>query len=295
MNLQESDRVAIVAPASQLRGTDVALLGQAVHLLESWGLRPVPLVDAGNHLYLAGKDDVRAAHINAAMSDDSIKAVFCLRGGYGSSRLLPLLDRRIAPSPKLLVGYSDVTALHGAVAKLWPDVRLIHGPNIATNQLLGSSADCELTRESLRDALFSPGRRLREPVTFLRAGTAEGPLVGGCLSLLVSLLGTPFEVSTESSILFIEDTGEPPYRVDRMLTHMRNARMLDGVAGVVFGEMHKCTDPYNDIRTVVMDVLADAACPVAFGLRSGHGPVNISLRLGRSARLDGAQSMFLGP
>jgi muramoyltetrapeptide carboxypeptidase len=264
----------------------------AVALLESWDLRVQVLVEDAHHFYLAGPDSLRSEHFHTALKDDRTRAIFCLRGGYGSPRLLPFLEKQIRPQPKILVGYSDVTSLQAAVARLWPQVDLIYGPNVATKQLLDLTPSSEVTRNSLRDLLFLPKRPLVEEVQFIRPGRARGRLIGGCLSMLVSLLGTPYAPKTGGAILFLEDVGEAPFRIDRMLTHLRNAGKLRSVSGVVFGEMRNCNDPYNELRDVLRDLFRNDNFPVAFGLRSGHGEVNLSLRLGVPAALDSDDSAF---
>ncbi|HRC60704.1 MAG TPA: LD-carboxypeptidase [Candidatus Propionivibrio aalborgensis] len=284
MVLKPGDGASIIAPASQLRGGEQGLLGAAVNLLESWGLRVFVRVDNTHHFYLAGPDAVRAEHLNTSLADTDTKVIFCLRGGYGCLRLLPYLNGDMSPPDKILVGYSDFTGLHLAARKLWPQVELIHGPNVATRQLIGDEIDCALTRQSLHNALFAP-ETVEEQVEFLRPGSAEGRLEGGCLSLVVATLGTKYALNTVDAILFLEDTGEAPYRIDRMLTHLRNAGKFEAVRGIVFGKMRNCTDPYNDLRDVLRDFFQDAPFPVAFGLNSGHGPSNLSLRLGTTAEL----------
>jgi muramoyltetrapeptide carboxypeptidase len=182
--------------------------------------------------------------------------------------------------PKLLVGHSDITTLHLAISGIWPQVVSVHGPNIATRQLLGNGAECELNRRSLHDALFADDRVFVESLEFLRQGKASGPLLGGCLSLVTSAIGTEFPPRPSGKILFLEDTGEPPYRVDRMLTQLKNAGAFNQLRGVVFGVMNKCSDPYNDLKSVLQDVFDGSSFPIAFGLRSGHGSINLSIRLG---------------
>jgi len=290
--LGAGDEVAILAPASQLRGADLDLLPQAVNLLESWGLRVQLRLAANSHLYLAGTDAERGDQLVAALEDECCRALFCLRGGYGSSRLLDrLLEVRQWPN-KAFVGYSDVTTLHTALGHVAPNIVRIHGPNLATRQLLAAGEDAARTRESLRNALFARRPTLVEKVEFLRPGHARGPLVGGCMSMLTSLLGTPHSVITEGAILFLEDAGEAPYRIDRMVTHLRQAGKLEDVSGIVFGEMRGCTDPYNDLRDVLRELFGSAPYPVAFGLHSGHGAVNLSMRLGAIAEMDDRDSLF---
>lgn len=292
MMLRPGDGCSIIAPAAQLRGADVGLLDEAVALLESWGLHVTVRIERSHHFYLAGSDTARASHLAAALADPDTKAIFCTRGGYGSARLLPYLDPSLLPEPKLLVGYSDVTALHLAAALLWPRVHLVHGPNLVTPEFLGPGPTCERNRQSLHQALFDPAYAVDEEVEFLVPGQARGPLVGGCLSLMVSMLGTSFAPVTDGAILFLEDVGEAPYRVDRMLTQLRAAGAFDAIRGVMFGTMRNCKDAYNDVRDVIRDVLSGASFPVAFGLESGHSETNLSLRLGANAQLDVARGRF---
>jgi len=295
MTLQEGDEVAIVAPAAGMRSADESRVDNAADLLRSWGLRPRLSIEDRNYFYLAGTDEQRARHLAEAVSAPEIKAVFCTRGGYGSPRLLPRMTWA-SPSPKLLVGFSDITALHLAVItaqqqataggdtgahNIWP----VHGPNVATAQFLDRSDDAQANRDDLRRLLFEPeptAHRLR----FLRAGVASGPLIGGCLSLVSSLVGTPFLPDLGGSILFLEDVGERPYSIDRMLFQLRNAGALDHVAGFVFGAMHDCTDGLNSLEDVIGDVLDPYDVPIAFGLPSGHGSRNSAIPLGPQAKLD---------
>jgi muramoyltetrapeptide carboxypeptidase len=291
MILKPGDGASIIAPASQLRSGEQGLLSAAISLLESWGLRVAVRVDSTHHFYLAGPDAVRAEHLNASLADPDTKVIFCTRGGYGCLRLLPYLNADISPKDKILVGYSDFTGLHLAARELWPQAELIHGPNVATRQLIGDEIDCALTRQSLHNALFTSGT-VEEKVEFLCPGRTQGSLEGGCLSLVVATLGTKFALNTVDTILFLEDTGEAPYRVDRMLTQLKNAGKFEAVRGIVFGKMRNCTDPYNDLRDVLRDFFRDASFPVAFGLNSGHGTSNLSLKLGSTAELDSEEGWF---
>jgi muramoyltetrapeptide carboxypeptidase len=291
MSLAQGDTVAIVAPASQVRGADRDLPAAAADLLRSWGLEVRFAVEHGHHFYLAGTDADRARHLTGALLDPDVRAIFCARGGYGSARLLRHLDPNLRPPGKLLVGFSDVTALHAYVAEHYPAVSLLHGPNLATRQLLDGTPAAEANRSALHAALFGE-YRLERPVEFLHGGSARGEVFGGCLTVLASLIGTPYLPKLSGRLLFLEDVGESPYRIDRLLTQLRDAGTLTDVAGVVFGRMHDCADPYNDVRAVIADVLADAGIPVAFGLECGHGPVHLPLPLGVPAELDPVAGVF---
>jgi muramoyltetrapeptide carboxypeptidase len=281
--------VALVAPAARLRGADIDLQDKGVALLESWGLRVRVLMPGRGHFYLAGTDAERVGGLHDALSDDAIRAIFCLRGGYGSLRLLNLLDPALTVREKLLIGYSDITALHYGVARLWPCVQLIHGPNLATRQLLGNGADAQLTRDALHRAVFLEDSPVVESVAYVHDGQGQGPVIGGCLTMIAGLLGGPNLPSARDRVVFLEDTGEAPYRIDRMLTQLLNAEFFDGARGVVFGSMPKCEDGINSLGAVIDDVLGKLDIPLAVGLRSGHGEVNISVRIGAHATLN-AQS-----
>lgn len=292
MILQPGDVVSVVAPAAQMRDADHGLLERGVALLESWGLRVRVRVAHGRHFYLAGDDEARARHLAEALGDPDTRAIFCARGGYGSSRLLTRLASVAVPSRRRLVGFSDVTSLHLAAARLWPDIACLHAPNLATRQLLGDGEACRDNRDVLHQALFDPGHAFEATIEMLHPGQARGPLVGGCLSLVVASLGTPFAPATRDALLFLEDVDEEPYRVDRMLTHMRLAGLFDGVRAVVFGEMHECADPHNDLKAVIADALDGLTMPIGFGLPCGHGARNLALPLGGEAEIDGQTGRF---
>lgn len=287
--LRTGDRVAIIAPAAQFRRDEQGNLEEACDLLESWGLRPSVHVEPAHHFYLAGTDEARLRHLIEVLEDPDIKALFCAKGGYGSARLLRHLPRPLQVKPRMLVGYSDITALHIALRRVAPAVQSIHGPNIATAQLLADTAAAARNREALRAAIFDADYTFGADLDFIRSGEASGPIVGGCLSLVASLVGTPWVLDTAGAILFLEDGGERPYRIDRMLTHLQDAGLFDDVGGVVFGDMHNCVDEYNELSEIIADIFRDARFPIAIGLESGHGPVNLALPLGEQAMLSASR------
>jgi muramoyltetrapeptide carboxypeptidase len=291
--LRCGEEVAIVLPAAQLPDAEAGLLDEAARVLESWGLRVRMPIERSHHFYLAGSDRARAAHLDAVLRDPKVRAVFAARGGYGSMRLFPHLDPAGARARKILVGFSDVTALQLAGRTLWPRVQSVHGPNIASRHFLGATPEAQQNREALHGALFDAAYAVEAPVEFLRQGKAAGPLLGGCLSLVAAMLGSGFVPPTAGAILFLEDVREAPYRIDRMLVQLCNAGLFSEVAGVVFGEMHECTDGINDLREVIGDVLAEGSFPIAFGLPAGHGETNIALPLGARAVLESARGRFV--
>lgn len=285
--LRPGDVVGVVAPAGVV---DEERLGSGVRVLEGWGLRVV-VGDAAlaRVNYLAGTDAARAADLRRMLDAPEVRAVFCARGGYGSQRLVPDLDfLRLARDPKILVGYSDATALLAAAVAA--GAVAFHGPMVASDVARGLSPR---SADHARALLFDPDYRWEAEVpTRIRPGRAAGRLVGGCLSVLVTTLGTPWELDTRDAILFLEDVHEMPYRIDRMLTHLRQAGKLDRVAGVVFGTMAACR-PWDGVTAVdvVRDCFAAAPYPVALGLPAGHdlAPTsveNLALPLGTQVMLD---------
>jgi muramoyltetrapeptide carboxypeptidase len=287
LRIRSGDVVGVIAPAGAVDGERV---GAGVALLEGWGLR----VEVGSAVlkrraYLAGSDEERLADLVQMMEDPRVRAIFCARGGYGSQRLLPRLDLApLARQPKPIVGYSDATALLGAAVAA--GVMAVHGPMVADDMARGLS---ERSATHLQRLLTDPTWRweAEAPIT-VRPGRATGRLVGGCLAVLVAALGTPWAPDTDGAVLFLEDVAERPYRLDRLLTQLRQAGRLEGVAGLVFGTMTACP-PVDGVGPldVVRACVGDLPCPVAFGLPSGHAPVstaaeNLALPLGVEVTLD---------
>lgn len=273
--LRPNDTVAVVAPCGPFDRPSFEK-GLAV-IAERY--RPVfsdRIFEA--HRYLAGTDDARAAELQRALDDEGTKAVFLARGGYGAMRLLPSL-RLHAPKP--LVGFSDATAFHLPMqAKGW---RTLHAPVLT--QLGKQPADVVARLFDLlegRPVAPLAGTRTVVP------GVAEGRLVGGNLSVLTRLVGTPYFPSLNGAVLLLEDVGERPYRLDRMWTHLTLAGVLNGVAGVVFGEFTGCEEKDAAYSSAdVLDELAQAlGVPCAAGFVIGHGDVNFPVPLGARVRLD---------
>ena len=270
--------MAVVSPAAAIDRRDAA---RGVRVLERLGyhvrIAPAAFRRSG---YFAGSDDVRARSLEEALRDPEVRAVFFARGGYGTARLLPLLTK-VFPTlePKILVGYSDATALLDWVSDRYGWITF-HGPMVSTDFPDLSSADARLLRDVLE------GRS--QPVYGLRSvtgGSAKGRLFGGNLSTLVSILGTPYAPRLDGTILFLEESNERPYRVDRMLTQLRLAGILERVSALVLGEMPGCGTA-REIRRIVADVTAGLPVPIATGLRSGHGRGKQTLPIGALARLD---------
>ncbi|MDX3096505.1 LD-carboxypeptidase [Streptomyces sp. ME19-03-3] len=293
--LVPGDRVAVVAPSGPVPRER---LDAGLDILRGWDLDPVVaphvLDRHPTFPYLAGPDAARAHDFQEAWCDPSVAAVFCARGGYGAQRMSDLLDWEAlrAAGPKILLGFSDITALHEAFA-----VRLglatLHGTMIAAQGFLKDDA----TRAQLRDILFEPERAMVLGAPTARPlvpGTARGVTVGGCLALLAAGLGTPDARSgARGGILLLEDIGEEPYRIDRMLTQLLRAGWLDGVAGIALGSWRDC-GPYAEVRAVLLDRLGGLGVPVVEELGFGHCETSLTVPLGVPAVLDaGAGTLTL--
>lgn len=284
--LRAGDAVALVSPAGPVAEARVQA---AVRELTSWGLRPrvYPHALDAEH-FLAGSDANRVADINDALADPEIRAVLCNRGGYGVQRILEHLDYdAVRRDPKLVVGFSDITALHAA---LWKRTGLVtvHGPVAAQLERGGEFAS------TLRHALMSTEPMVvqadpAEPTFSVRtSGAVEGTLLGGNLSMLSTCVGTPFMPDLEGAILLIEDVGELAYRVDRLLTHLRNCGILQRVGGIAIGQFSEPGHGNNPVRPpdVLIERLADLGVPLLGGLPIGHGDRNLAVALGSRATLD---------
>jgi muramoyltetrapeptide carboxypeptidase len=283
--LRRGDVIGVVSPAAAVSEEK---LRQGCATLEQLGFG-VRLGDhvLDRHRYLAGTDDGRTSDLSVLWAASDVHGIFCSRAGYGSGRLLPRLDfPTFAQTPKIFLGYSDVTLLLNALVQQ-SGLVCFHGPVVA-----GEFAD-GLTPRAQAHLLNLLTTGFGEPSlafsTTLRSGVSEGRLIGGCLSVLVSTLGTPFALDTEDAILFIEDIGEKPYRIDRMLTQLKQAGKLDHLAGVIFGEMKSCRGDTADptlLFSVIDDLFAEYDYPVGFGLPAGHEGENFALPLGIPVQLD---------
>lgn len=281
--------VAVLAPASPALPARVAAV-PALLAAQGWQARLYPSCQAGAGQalpHLAGTDAQRLADLMAAFADPAVDAVWCLRGGYGSGRLLAGIDAaQLSRQPKLLIGYSDITALHLLVDRLgWP---ALHAPMLASDLVLpGREADAQalftLLREGLcAGAVLAPPRL---PGAWCLPGQASGRLLGGNLSLLAGLCGTPWQARADGVLLFIEEVGEAAYRIDRALLQLRLAGVLQAAAGFVLGSFTD-SDDAAVTEAVLRDHLGGLGKPVLAGWPSGHGTPHRPLPLGVAARLD---------
>jgi muramoyltetrapeptide carboxypeptidase len=302
--LKKGDTVALVRPASP--SFDFRANEFAAEIVASLGFTPKLMENAGKKLgYLAGTDAERAADLNAAFADPKVDAVWCIRGGYGTSRILPYLDfETIRKNPKPFIGYSDITGTLNAIHRLTGLVTF-HGP----------VAGSEMSEYSLaafrRVVVEGAAGRIAEPLPFtpragavdrenrvwtLAGGKAKGRLVGGNIAVFATLIGTPFEPEMRGRILFLEEVGEDPYRIDRWLTQFLLTGKLAGLAGVALGKFSDCGPAPDRDSTLLgswtwQEVCADRfgklGIPVVAGLSFGHVTDKATLPLGVMAELDG--------
>jgi muramoyltetrapeptide carboxypeptidase len=280
--------VGIVAPASNIKRE---LLEQGCEALRQLGYKPFYFDSIlERDWYFAGSADRRVHELEEMFVRDDVRAIVCARGGYGANYLLGKLDPgKIVAHPKIFVGYSDVTTLLTCFADSAGFVTF-HGPMVTKDFALLDGVDL-VSWVAATGGLsgWETGGERDSGVVGLIDGTAEGVLYGGCLSLLVASLGTPHEIRTTGTILFLEDAHEKPYRIDRMLMQLKLAGKLNGVKGIVFGEMLECVqtdDQGYTLQQVILRIVRELGVPVAYGLRSGHVTrKNITLPIGVRASL----------
>jgi len=301
--LAPGDTLGVIAPASP--PPDPAAIDRGVAMLEKLGYQVKLAPNVRQRFgFLAGTDQERANDLMAMFADPHVRGILCVRGGYGTPRLLPLLDYKlIRKHPKIFVGYSDITALHCAFLTK-AGLISFHGPML--NSDFAHPAMPEFTLRSFLDTLsgaHNPSTKSpfdiargypQTEVKTLRRGIARGQLIGGNLSLLCSVIGTPWQPDFKGRILFLEDVGEVPYRFDRMLTQLLNCGLLQQVAGVAIGVNADCEDPKaktaKEYRQSLEDVLKERLLPLkvplVIGLPFGHVPHNATLPIGVSAVLN---------
>ena len=247
--------------------------------------------------YLAGGDEARAADLHAMFADAGVQGILCIRGGYGAMRLVDALDYDlIRRHPKVFIGYSDVTALHLALARR-AGLVTFHGPMVTALAKDDGGALRALLRAVTRPEPL--GRIVNPPdgpmIETLVPGVAEGVLMGGNLALITALLGTPYLPSFEGAVLFIEDIVDHAYRLDRKLVHLRLASVLRDVVGIVVGECRlraEPTEPALTIRQILEDLVVPMGKPAIFGLACGHGAHHLTLPLGVRTRLDATRGIL---
>ena len=295
--LKPGDRVGLIAPGSPVPADRIAKAEETTRLL---GYQPV----LGQYVfekngYLAGTDEQRLQDLHDMFQRPDIKAIWCIRGGYGCTRLLSRINYdEIKANPKIFIGFSDITALHLAIHEMTGLVTF-HGP-------VAASAPTEYSIESLRTILTAPQETTIQaykaeahsyPKPYpIRPGESEGILTGGNLSLLAALAGTPWSPSYENKIVFIEDIGEKPYRIDRMLVQLSQATDLPKAAGIILGIFHDCEAKQGENSLTLEETLrhnfAPLNVPVAFGCSFGHVDHQCTFPLGIRARMDAAKNLI---
>ena len=290
--LRRGDAIGIVAPSSPV---EPARLRESIRELEAIGYRVV----CDEHVlarqgFYAGEHAARAQAVLKFLEDPSIRAVLCARGGYGSNYVVeqfssrPILQRLQRLTPKIVMGYSDVTALLLFLNQTLGWVSF-QGPMLTKDF---SAGEAGYNRHAMEQILgnFTRGLSMETDAQALRPGAAEGRLAGGCLSLLNATLGTSNEIDTKGTILLLEDVDEKPFRLDRMLFQLRRAGKLRDIKAVIFGEMPGCglsASPAESLRELILDAFADTDIPIVFGLRFGHNTGHcLTLPLGVRAKLE---------
>ncbi len=285
--LRHGARLAVISPASAPK-PEMVETGLAA--LRVWGYEPVLFPHAMDRgpIYYAGRIEDRVADIHAAFADKTIDGIVATRGGWGTAELLPHLDALLVrENAKPYIGYSDHSSLH-----VWFEnaagLVTFYAPMVASDFARADGVDERSWRACLegKDLRFGKDDGLR----VLRPGQAKGQVRGGCLSILAESLGTPYAMRAAEGILFIEDVGTKPYQWDRMLNHMKLGGLLEGISGIVFGDMEQCVSDVAEaeqLELAVLHALRDFDGPVAIGLRCGHvHRANLSLPLGVRAELD---------
>ncbi|MFC0505190.1 S66 peptidase family protein [Micromonospora costi] len=286
--LVPGDRVRVVSPGS---APDPALMERGTEILRGWGLE----VELGEHVfarygYLAGTDAQRLADVNAAFADPGVRGVFAARGGYGTQRIVDRMNvSALRRDPKVVVGFSDITSIHG---RLWREARLVsfYGPMVNwTDSRTGPDSAEALRRAVMTTAPITIHRDPGETAApVMVPGKATGRLLGGCLTLISTSLGAADAPDFDGAILFFEDVDEAPYSYDRMLTELRRVGVLGRVAGVVIGQITNSVGGPGewDASAVLKDRLYDLGVPVLGGLRLGHGNGQLTVPLGARATID---------
>ena len=289
--LVKGDLIGIISPAGPAYGEKKTILSQGLKYLENCGYK----IKSGNHYlneygYLAGSDNQRLHDLHNMFSDKKVKAVFCTRGGYGSGRLLDKIDYDlIKNNPKIIVGYSDITALQLAIFAQTGLVSL-SGPMPAIE--LGKPMN-SLTEASLWNALH--GHPVHDinlddpPIKIIKPGRCKGRLIGGCLSIFVNLLGTPFIPNMNNAVLLLEEIGENWYKIDRNLTHLKNAGILKKINGLILGDFVNCSSGNGnslDFEQILNDLLEQYDIPIVANVPYGHGISKFTMPIGCQIEID---------
>lgn len=281
--LQPGNKIGIVAPAGCVDDNALAL---GIEAIRKEGFEVELSANLSDRKgYLAGDERSRAKCLEEFFRRSDVAAILCARGGFGSIQLIPHLHADTWSKPKIFAGYSDVTVLLNWFRQAYGMVTF-HAPMVAMDLARGLDGR---SKEQFWGTLTGKTQTWQVPLgEVIRAGKAEAEMMGGCLSMLVTTLGTPYEIDTKDKLLFLEDVGEKPYRIERMLTHLKMAGKMDRLAGLVFGDFTDCMgEGPRDVRQVIIELFSSAPYPVLMGLAAGHGQENLTLPFGVKMLLDG--------
>ena len=289
--LKLGNTIGIIAPASS---TTEEKVDKVYEKLTEMGFK-VKMGKSPNsrHGYLSGTDEIRSNDINEMFKDDEVDGIICIRGGYGTPRILDLLDYdAIKNNPKVFVGYSDITALHIAFNQK-SGLVTYHGP-MAASDIIGDFDD--FSKEGLLNIIMGKdwdgkiSNPEGEEITTINGGIAEGEIIGGNLCLISDTMGTPYEIDVKGKILFIEEIGEEPYKIDRMLNQLKLAGKFEEASGIILGDFNNCDNGKHDenlsLAQVFEDHIKPAGKPTIYNLQSGHCNPMVTLPFGIKARLD---------
>ena len=279
--LKSGDHVGVVSPANNV---DPDLFGSGIEVLRSWGLNVVVGANAlANHHRFAGNDLQRAEDLQQMLDSDRIRAIFCSRGGYGTTRIIDSLDfSKLVRYPKWVIGFSDITALLVHVNRL--NIQSLH----AVVPILFTNREYQESVEKLKTFLFSGIAEMQSIQKQPKQGVVSAPIVGGNLSILCHVIGTSSDFDTEGKILFLEEVDEYGYRIDRMMVQLKRSGKLKGAKAVVLGHFTDVKEPESLGKTadeIVMDHLTELEIPIGRGLPIGHEAPNFPVPLGRMATL----------
>ena len=296
--LKAGDTIGVVAPASPSKPEEVKVVEE---LLKKLGFK-AKLGEScfSRYGYLAGSDAIRAKDINNMFLDNEVDGIICLRGGYGTPRILDMLDYDlISKNPKVFVGYSDITSIHIALNNRC-NLVTFHGPMMTSD--IGRNFD-DFSKESFLKAIttMEPMGELHNPegekIECFEEGVAEGKITGGNLSLIAATIGTPYEIDTKGKLLLIEDIDERPYSVDRMLTQLRLAGKLQQCSGIILGDFNNCIPNKGEesltLMEVFMDIIKPLGKPTIYNLKAGHCEPKITVPFGVEAILDAKEGKLI--
>ncbi|MBU5437032.1 LD-carboxypeptidase [Tissierella sp. MSJ-40] len=289
--LKFGDTIGVIAPASPT--TEERVKKAHDKLIEMGFKVKMGKSPYERYGYLSGSDAIRAEDVNQMFKDKEVDGIICLRGGYGTPRILGLLDyEAIKNNPKIFVGYSDITALHIAFTQIC-NLVTYHGPMVSSD-MIGDFSDFSrdnlfkviMNNESIGEICNPEG----EEIISINGGIAEGTIIGGNLSLIVDTIGTPYEIDVKGKILFIEEIGEEPYNIDRMFNQLRLAGILEDANGIILGDFNNCVSEKHDenltLEQVIEDHIKPIGKPTIYNLQAGHCDPMVTLPFGVKARLD---------